>query len=591
MMIGTKQSMIIFSLWLVALGAQAQETGWVLNDVAYALENPTNREEVALAMQQFQQNTQVALSVSAEFEQGTYATDARQQTAVWLQAQTHGITVFITLAKDTKAFRECKIEVSEAVASLLPAEDQEQIRVGLMEFYFRSSPIPTDAYTRGLLAGIKAMAKGILEGRADEKDKLPSDVVTITHLDQEFAAGIDDDKLKIEYVIKEEYVGTLQAAKLEVYKDLAKEPCFTTALDIKEANTFLWDGKLSEKKDDYITYKDSPFTVKITVSEDEKFEKMGVDERKASVEEFADEWRSYPEMAKFVEVNRKDKITGNKLTKYQYYLTMRPQMYDKLSFRKDALFMEEYNDSPIKYLSENIEDAEFLGRKIKVHKNYLSVLKVIESEMGKPSGDYEKYSKDEKYSMGGFNIRYLNYRDEMSNHSFGMAIDVDAKYNPQKFAPTWTVVYMVTNHKLLSAKLKPEKMRTVNNLYKSAKIDQEQINNIKTGLEEIDVHNNTYDYDIVNLQDLDQVVSKSFSECRRLYDEIRQHNLRLLVLADSEDDNEKKMINQRLKTKIPDELDQQKETLSSTKNNVISLGSMLNDGYESAFKMKERYPS
>lgn len=47
--------------WLVAFGAQAQETNWILNDVAYALENPTNRAEVVRAMQRFEESTKVAL--------------------------------------------------------------------------------------------------------------------------------------------------------------------------------------------------------------------------------------------------------------------------------------------------------------------------------------------------------------------------------------------------------------------------------------------------------------------------------------------------------------------------------------------------
>ena len=136
--------------WLVSLGAQAQEASWVLNDLAYALESPTNRQEVVLALQQFQENTQVALLVSAEFEQGIYATDARNEAAIWLQEQTHGITVFITLAKDTKAFQKCELQVSDAVEALLPAEDRQQIRTGLMEFLLPQQPHPN----RCLHAGI-----------------------------------------------------------------------------------------------------------------------------------------------------------------------------------------------------------------------------------------------------------------------------------------------------------------------------------------------------------------------------------------------------------------------------------------------------
>ena len=300
----TMQKIIGYALWLLGclgtFGAFAQGSRVPLDDLAYALEDTTNRREVRAAMQQFHANTQVGLAIATVFENGVYAAGGRQNATEWLHQQTHSITIFITLGERSKAFRQCDIRVSEAVEALLPLEDRQQIQTGLLEFYFRSSPIPTNAYTSGLLAGIAAMEKRILENKAAEKEKLPDDVVIITHVDEEFAAGIDDDKLKIEYAIKKEYVGKVKAAKLEVYKDLAKEPCFVTSLDTEEANTYLWDGKLSEKDGDYITYKDSPFTVKITVSEDEEFERAGSDEEETSVHPYVDEFRIYKSMTRHI---------------------------------------------------------------------------------------------------------------------------------------------------------------------------------------------------------------------------------------------------------------------------------------------------
>ncbi len=44
-----------------------------------------------------------------------------------------------------------------------------------MEYYFHSTPVPSDAYTAGLVAGIEAMEKRILEYR--KEDKLPEDII------------------------------------------------------------------------------------------------------------------------------------------------------------------------------------------------------------------------------------------------------------------------------------------------------------------------------------------------------------------------------------------------------------------------------
>ena len=574
--------------WLGTFGAYAQGNSTLLDDLAYALEDTTNRREVLAAMEQFHAKTEVGLAVAAVFENGLYAPGARQHVTEWLPQQTHGITIFITLAERTKAFRQCELHVSPSVEAWLPPEDRKQIQTGLLEFYFRSSPIPTNAYTSGLRAGIAAMEKKILESKANEKEKLPDDVVTITHVDEDFAAGIDNDKLKIEYAIKKEYVGTLKAAKLEVYKDLAKEPCFITSLDTKEENTYLWDGKLSEKDGDYITYKDSPFAVKITVSEDEEFEKVGMAEEKASVEEFADEWRSYPEIAKRVAVNRSDK-DGKKLTQYQYYLMMRNDIITKV-VGKDFYFLDDYNGNPLNYLSKHIVDAKFLNKEVKVHTNYLVVLQEIEEAMGKPDNDYKKYSENEDYSLAGiFYIRYLNNRNAMSNHSFGMAVDIDPYYNPQRSVPTWMFVHMMTNRNLLFAKLSPNEMQKVNNRYKSANVDHQRISEVLSGLEKIDVFNDNHPYSIDKIDKLSEAVHNFAVKYEDLCKEIKQARLRLTVLEEGSDQKEK--IARRLNTEIPAEINQQKQWLVPIKQNTDDLTEIIDEGLDKMFEVKEKFPS
>lgn len=136
---------------------------WMMSDLAYVIESPANREEIITAMQQLHSNTQVALSLTTLFEQDVYMASSQAVAAQWLAKQTYGISIFLTVTNRTKAFRQCKIQLTPATETLLSAEEIQQIRTSIMEYYFRSSPIPTNAYTSGLLGGIKAMERKILE--------------------------------------------------------------------------------------------------------------------------------------------------------------------------------------------------------------------------------------------------------------------------------------------------------------------------------------------------------------------------------------------------------------------------------------------
>ncbi len=127
------------------------------------IENPEDREHVSAAMQQLQASTQVAIAVITVFEHDVYSTGSRAQSAQWLAQQQLGITIFLTAANHTKAFQKCELQVSPAVETLLSAQDRQQIQTDLMEYYFHSTPVPSDAYTAGLVAGIEAMQKRILE--------------------------------------------------------------------------------------------------------------------------------------------------------------------------------------------------------------------------------------------------------------------------------------------------------------------------------------------------------------------------------------------------------------------------------------------
>ncbi len=115
-------------------------------DLAYVLDDPASREQVVASMQQLQANTQVVISVTTVLVQDPYTTLSQNQVDTWLAQQPLGISIFLTADNRTKAFQRCEIQVSPAVEVLLSAQDLQQIQTDVMEYYFHSTPVPTDAY-------------------------------------------------------------------------------------------------------------------------------------------------------------------------------------------------------------------------------------------------------------------------------------------------------------------------------------------------------------------------------------------------------------------------------------------------------------
>ena len=137
-----------------------QDRPVVLDDLAFVIEQPFNREEVWSAMQQFHADTQVGVAITTVYQDDPYAILTRQSQADWLK-RALGISLFITLDED-KAYQQCVMQVTPAVELLLPSEDREQIQKELMEHYFFSDLTPDDACAQGLLVGIAAMKERIL---------------------------------------------------------------------------------------------------------------------------------------------------------------------------------------------------------------------------------------------------------------------------------------------------------------------------------------------------------------------------------------------------------------------------------------------
>ena len=145
--------------------ALGQPTTQVMDDLAFVIESPANREEIITKMEQFHKNTQVSITITTFFEQDVYTANSLKAVAQWLDQQEYGISIIITVADGNKAFLQCEIQLTDATKALLSPEELQQIQTSLMEYYFRSTPIPTNAYTSGLLAGLDAMENKILTSK------------------------------------------------------------------------------------------------------------------------------------------------------------------------------------------------------------------------------------------------------------------------------------------------------------------------------------------------------------------------------------------------------------------------------------------
>lgn len=579
------QKIIRYSLWLISLlgtfGTYAQSTSTLLDDLAYALEDTTNRREVFTAMQAFHTHTQVGLAVATVYENGTYAASSQGDITQWLGQQTHGITIFITVSERTKAFQACQMRVSEAVEILLPLEDREQIQKGLLEFYFRNSPIPSNAYTSGLLAGIAAMQKKILENKANVKEKLPDEVVRITHVDEEFSAGIDNDKLKIEYAIQKEYVGKLKAAKLEVYR-YNGTLVYVKVIDIEESGEFEWDGKINHRVKDetFIRYDDSPFTVKITASSDEDFTDTFSAEKQSNVHPLVDEFLDNYDITKHIEGTS---IKG----KFEYYQELKDPLFDKISGqRTDEEILRNFSDG-INYLGEKVKERTFLGRKVMIHENYWVYLQKIENNLNSKYNN--KYVVHKDYTMAGFNIRFQrNSLTKVSNHAFGMALDVNAVHNPMLKKDMLYFLQLLSNYKQLNNPSTPEKLKSVHNTIIDQKYTGSSLDNIKQGFEHLD----TCSLVDENTQDLIKNIIKDFTSYNKEFHILMNRSIHLrneIHFFNTKTEKEKEAIKKELFTDIPKDTD---KLLLSIKNIYSKerrgvLQNLFREGYTKAFLLRE----
>ena len=140
----------------------AQDIPVVMDDIAFVLEQDANRKEVRSAMEDFYESTQTSLRIAAIFADDIYAPSVRAAFDSWLPNQEYGISILLLVNPTDKDFYECALQASSSMVAWLPTKDRQRIQQDIMEYYFRSTPIVTDAYSQGLLGGIRAMKECIL---------------------------------------------------------------------------------------------------------------------------------------------------------------------------------------------------------------------------------------------------------------------------------------------------------------------------------------------------------------------------------------------------------------------------------------------
>lgn len=293
------------------------------------------------------------------------------------------------------------------------------------------------------------LAKAIQQGYLallDKSGKLK--LIEITDSEETFAAGIDNDELNLSYTVRQKELFDLKYIKLEVFQEGATEPCYRISntdgspegaqLTMEKANAIGWDGKmnLGERKGEYIRFDESPFDVVITISSSESFIDTFSNSVKTSVDYEVDEWNENKDMHGWV--------ACEKCTEKQRYEVYKG-LVEAYEYYFEQLGVSDF-ENPLEYYKNNLSFDDganaytFLGKAIRVHKNFYPVLKDIEKNIVKIYGMQSYQSILDKYrnrTIGGFAIRYVNNGEgkskKISPHGLGLAIDVDSKRNPQMY--------------------------------------------------------------------------------------------------------------------------------------------------------------
>ena len=92
---------------------------------------------------------------------------------------------------------------------------------------------------------------------------------------------------------------------------------------------------------------------------------------------------------------------------------------------------------PAEAIFAHIVPATFFGRPISggVHRTLLPLLGKVEKHVRATNPEAARQMATETYSLGGFVPRSIAGQDDLSNHAFGLALDIDPTWNPMVKGP------------------------------------------------------------------------------------------------------------------------------------------------------------
>ncbi|UII27632.1 fibronectin type III domain-containing protein [Fulvivirga maritima] len=468
-------------------------------------------------------------------------------------------------------------ENPEALLELVKEDDANKARIEELTVKLTGKQPP---YAAGLSETewdeLLEMLCPYLVGEEERPELVTIDPIT----DDQFAAGIDNDKLEITYSIKPTEKYPLQYVKLEVYKnDGVLAYVRSEGLGIGEGKKFEWDGQVNQNIPDgeeiYIRSDESPFIIKIIASTSQDFEDSFQTETQGSVHPDVDAFLDNYEVAKYIE----DVAPTSDMDKFEYYQQLATFMYDEVtSDQMDEQVLRNFTNA-LDYLGDQVRERSFLGRKVIVHDNYWVYLQDIESNLG--SG----YVNHPDYTMGGFSIRFQrNSTDQVSNHAYGMALDVSWQRNPYLSKGQLYFLQLLTGFKFFQNPSNPEDLKEAHDKLIGFGYQQTDISSIKEGFE----HLNKSSLKTENFEMLLNETLGNFRSAASTFSQLvnRNTNLRNEVhFFNQKTPQEIAEIERQLFEELPTEADALLKTVKAIKSTeeINQLYDLYKEGYLKAF--------
>jgi len=409
-----------------------------------------------------------------------------------------------------------------------------------------------------------------------EEEERPELVSMEPITDDQFAAGIDNDKLKITYSITTTEKYPLQYAKLEVYKnDGTLAYVKSEGLEIGEGKEFEWDGQVNQNVPAgdkvYMRSDESPFTIKVIASIGQDFADPFQTEIEGSVHPDVDAFLDNYNVAKYIEA------TGD-MGKFEYYQQLATFMFDEVTSDQTDLDVIERFTNPLDYLGAKVRERIFLGREVVVHDHYWAYLEILD-------GKLTPYHNHSDYTMGNISIRFQRGSNKkVSNHSYGMALDVKDTRNPYLEAPSLYFLQLLTDFKFYQNPSNPEDLKAAHDQLVGFAYQQADIASMKTGFEHLNQSSLKEENFETLLNEILGTYGSSISTFAQLVS--RNTNLRNEVhFFNQRTPQEIAEIERQLFEELPSEADALMETIKTIKSTqeINQLYDLYKEGYSKAF--------